>query len=148
MKLISHRGNIFGPLQQFENDPGYITDATNQGFDVEIDIWFNGDDQKLYLGHDNPEYQIEYSWLDKNKSNLWIHCKNLLALSYLCDSDFHYFWHQDDDFTLTSKQKIWTYPNKSVLERSVIVCQTLESTKRMLKENIFGVCSDYIGCIL
>ena len=145
MKLISHRGNIFGPLPQFENGPNYIVDAIKQGLDVEIDVWYI--DGKYWLGHDNPQYEIEQSFLENEK--LWCHAKNIEGLhKMLQNKKTHCFWHQEDDFTLTSKQKIWTYPNKRVLERSVIVCQTLESTKKMLKENVFGVCSDYIGCIL
>jgi len=47
--LISHRGNIDGKTL-LENQPSYIDDAIDLGYDVEIDIWYIGD--KLYLGHD------------------------------------------------------------------------------------------------
>jgi glycerophosphoryl diester phosphodiesterase len=40
MLLISHRGNISGPQPKLENTVAYIEQAINQGFDVEIDVWF------------------------------------------------------------------------------------------------------------
>jgi hypothetical protein len=60
MILIAHRGNITGPIPSLENEPSYLSDAINEGFDVEIDLWFVNN--QLYLGHDNPQYKIEYSW--------------------------------------------------------------------------------------
>lgn len=144
MNLISHRGNLVGPMPNLENNPSYISDAINTGFDVEIDLWFNSNG--LYLGHDLPTYQISNDFLNLHKNNLWIHCKNLHALRYLSESDFIYFWHQEDDFTLTSNEKIWTYPYKDVSDKSIIVCNDEESTKKIIQENIaYGVCSDYVG---
>ena len=144
MNLISHRGNLVGPMPNLENNPSYISDAINTGFDVEVDLWFNSNG--LYLGHDLPTYQISDDFLKLHKDRLWIHCKNLHALRYLSGSDFIYFWHQEDDFTLTSNEKIWTYPYKDVLDKSIIVCKDEESTKKIIQENIaYGVCSDYVG---
>jgi glycerophosphoryl diester phosphodiesterase len=40
MKLIAHRGNTEGPNPLEENKPEYIEEAIENGFDVEIDIWF------------------------------------------------------------------------------------------------------------
>ena len=144
MNLISHRGNLVGPMPNLENNPSYISDAINTGFDVEVDLWFNSNG--LYLGHDLPTYQISNDFLNLYKDNLWIHCKNLHALRYLSESDFIYFWHQEDDFTLTSNEKIWTYPYKDASDKSIIVCNDEESTKKIIQENIaYGVCSDYVG---
>jgi len=38
MILISHRGNINGRLESYENAPNYIDSAISKGYDVEIDI--------------------------------------------------------------------------------------------------------------
>lgn len=144
MNLISHRGNLSGSMQDLENNPSYISDTIDAGFDVEIDLWFNSNG--LYLGHDLPNYKISDDFLNSHKDKLWIHCKNLHALRYLSGSDFIYFWHQEDDFTLTSNEKIWTYPCKDVLDKSIIVCKDKESTKKIIEENVaYGVCSDYVG---
>ena len=75
MILISHRGNLLGPVPEEENTPNYIDKAISEGFDVEIDVWFK--DKTWYLGHDYPTYKIEINWLLEREPKLWIHCKNL-----------------------------------------------------------------------
>ena len=77
MKIISHRGNIRGPIPDKENRPSYIDCAIGSGYDVEIDVrYLNGG---LWLGHDGAQYKVDHNWLDKRKAYLWIHCKNLRA---------------------------------------------------------------------
>ena len=39
MIFIAHRGNTKGPNKELENTPGYIDEALDNGFDVEVDIW-------------------------------------------------------------------------------------------------------------
>ena len=56
MILISHRGNLSGPNPNRENSKEYILEALDKGYSVEIDVWLVKD--KIYLGHDNPEYEI------------------------------------------------------------------------------------------
>ena len=69
MKLIAHRGNINGPNPERENSPDYIKEALDKGFDVEIDVWkING---SYFLGHDAPEYRIEFGFLMNDR--LWCH---------------------------------------------------------------------------
>ena len=53
----------------------------------------------------------------------------------------HYFWHQEDDYTITSKGIIWTYPGKLLLKNSICVLPELFN-KQIL--NCLGICSDYI----
>ena len=62
MLLIAHRGNINGPNQDKENRPEYLLEAYNQ-FHVEADIWYI--DNKLYLGHDKPQYNIKIDNLQR-----------------------------------------------------------------------------------
>jgi hypothetical protein len=52
---------------------------------------------------------------------VWWHCKNFAALDKLQGSNLNYFWHQEDDHTLTSKGFIWTYPGKEIGINNVIV---------------------------
>jgi hypothetical protein len=153
MKLIAHRGNIDGPNPLNENHPDYIVEAIDQGYDVEIDIRYDTFDKKLYLGHDDPQYVISWYWLAQYKENLWIHCKNIEALYEFSygTSGFNYFWHQEDDFTLTSKNNIWTFPGKPYTPNSVIVMpETNIDIDRLVDlkvYNCFAICSDYIGRI-
>ena len=60
MILISHRGNINGRLESYENEPTYIDMAIKNGYDVEIDVWYKN--KILFLGHDKPEYGVEFRW--------------------------------------------------------------------------------------
>jgi hypothetical protein len=141
--FISHRGNLIGTDESLENNPNQIEKVLSRGFDCEVDLHKVGKD--LYLGHDNPQYKVTYNWLLKFTNNLWIHAKNFDALNFLvsCEQDLNYFWHQDDDFTLTSRNIIWTYPGKQFSENSIIVKLDYEANY-INKSNLFGICSDYI----
>ena len=142
--FVSHRGNTSGVNLNLENNPQYVLAAIEKGFDCEIDLRYDPKIKKLFLGHDKPEYEITLDWLLTLKNRLWIHCKNFESLSFLISEnvDLNYFWHQEDDFSLTSKHFIWTFPNKPVSEKSVIV----DNTKNWKEKNYksFGVCSDWI----
>ena len=118
MILISHRGNITGIEKDSENKPDYIFNALNKGFNVEIDIWKHKDD--LYLGHDEPNTLLPDKLLE-NKNNLWFHAKNLDCLIKLHQLNVHYFWHQNDDVTITNKGFWWTYPGKKLYKNSICV---------------------------
>ena len=83
MKLIAHRGNIQGPDPTTENKPEQIEACLDAGYDVEIDLWYD-EEGTLWLGHDQPQYQVTWWWLAGKSSNLWIHCKDLeLSMSSL-----------------------------------------------------------------
>jgi hypothetical protein len=151
MKLIAHRGNVTGPNPLRENSLEYIDESIKLGYDVEIDIRYVEWEHQLYLGHDECQYPVSMLWLNQRKDKLWIHCKNLSSLKVFCDSpvNFNYFWHQTDDFTLTSTHYIWTYPGKPYTHKSVIVmpeCSADKSTSVTIKDyDCYGICSDYVG---
>tara|TARA_R100000988_G_C3857849_1_gene97900 strand:+ start:17 stop:463 length:447 start_codon:yes stop_codon:yes gene_type:complete len=148
MKIISHRGNTNGPDLSIENSPDQIDNCISLGYDVEIDLRII--DNIFYLGHDTPDYIIEFEWLLKNKNRLWIHCKNLESLRYLSDLDLNFFWHQSDDYTLTSKGYVWTYPGKDIISKSVIVMpeKTSFDFSRLKEYDVYGICTDYPTRIL
>ena len=141
-KLISHRGNIGGKISERENSPRYIIEAINSGFEVEIDVrCIHG---IFYLGHDKPDHIVDIKFLESIKDYLWIHCKNIEALSIL-KSDYHCFFHNIDDVTLTSRGYLWTYPGKELGKDSICVMPeiTNQSNEYILK-NCVGICSDTI----
>jgi glycerophosphoryl diester phosphodiesterase len=152
MKLIAHRGNIDGPDPSKENNPEYIEQAIAQGFDVEIDLRYSSIDNKFYLGHDNLQYEINLSWLSLHIDYLWIHCKDIESLYYFANNNnsYNYFWHQEDDFTLTSKGYIWTYPGKSYTTKSIIVMPEWENSDwdKIKIVECYGICSDYVSKLL
>jgi hypothetical protein len=138
MKLISHRGNLNGPNPKLENSPEYVLRALNQGFDVEIDVWFSNGE--YFLGHDNPQFAIDEKFLQDDR--LWCHAKNLQALDQmLANGNIHCFWHQTDQVTLTSQNVVWTFPGEKQIRGSICV---LPETSTEINENIIGICSDFI----
>lgn len=141
MIFISHRGNLNGRKIKFENLPSYIDEALNKKFDVEIDIFLEKD--CFYLGHDKPQYLVDVSWLNKRKNKLWIHCKNIPAITHFntLKKSYHYFWHENDTLTLTSKNYIWCFPNKQPTLNSIAVMPEIYQDNI---EKCIGICSDYI----
>jgi hypothetical protein len=147
MIKISHRGNIYGPEPSKENNPNYIYETLQKNYDCEIDLWLV--DKKIFLGHDKPDFEIPLSFLIDHMNALWIHCKNLEILDFMVamakeGNSFNFFWHQKDNFTLTSKLFIWTYPGQQIQKFSIIVNLGLPNNFRAAN-SFAGVCSDYIA---
>lgn len=140
MILISHRGNIKGKYADKENHPSQIDLCASLGYEIEIDIRLVGN--KMFLGHDTPDYEISLKWLESLRNKLWIHCKNTESLQKLSGSDFNYFWHDKDDYTLTSKGIIWAYPGKPLTPKSIAVLPELWTEEKHLQ--CLGVCSDFV----
>lgn len=146
MKIISHRGNMFGPDKDRENCPEQVLTALAKGYDVEVDLWAH--DQNLFLGHDEGQYPIQKDFLENNAKQLWIHCKNLEAL-YMCEFDIvgvRYFWHQSDDFALTSDRIFWTYPGQPLTPNSILVMPEIDDFVNV-GPDIYGICSDHVDQI-
>ena len=125
MRWILHRGNYNGP-NTIENNPIELLNLIEKDYELEIDLWYR--DNRFYLGHDFPEYEIEEEFLEHN--GLWIHCK-----------------HTNEDYVLTSKGYIWCFVGKPALENSVIVMpeKALSSYtyEELISKNCI-VCSDYL----
>lgn len=150
MIIISHRGNLNGPEPEFENSPHRIDECIDLGLDVEIDVWLI--DDTFYLGHDEPQYQIDFDFLYNRKLNIWIHCKNIQTLSFFCEFpefNFNYFWHQNDDYVITSNEYIWTYPKdtyETFFNSQIILDFSANVDYNYYKEKkIHGLCCDYIN---
>lgn len=138
MILISHRGNVTGKNPDRENNPLYILDAINQGFDVEVDVWY---DNGWWLGHDEPKYKVKL----KDLSNFWCHVKNINALEKLNSITFpkyNFFWHQTDDFTITSNGYVICHSGKNIIPRSI--CMLPEQGYKGNINYCIGICSDFI----
>lgn len=139
-KIIAHRANLYGPNIEYENKPSSIELALDSGFDVEIDIWYV--DGRFLLGHDKPIFSFKKSFFEEILPYSWLHCKNLEAINKLSDEypESNYFWHENDKFTLTSKNFIWTYPGQEVSNKSIVVLPEQNSSQVY---NVFGICTDY-----
>ena len=137
MFLISHRGNIEGPNKEKENNPDYILRALEKNFHVEIDIWVK--QNQIFLGHDDPTYKVTLNFIKNN--SIWCHAKNFEALLYLRENNCHFFWHQNDKYTITSKGYIWAYPGETISKDAICV---LPESFNWKVEPCAGICSDYI----
>jgi hypothetical protein len=145
MKIIAHRGNTSGP-SQYENSPESINFALSLGFDVEIDVW--SINESVYFGHDGPEYLVDKSTILDIGHDGWFHCKNLEAIDMFIETfpNLNYFWHQNDDFTLTSDGLIWTYPGKKIGSNSIIVLpEKIDEyiLDEMLANKPYAICTDW-----
>ena len=158
---IAHRGNIEGPDQDRENHPEYIQLAIEKGFDVEVDIWYikNGE---WWLGHDKPQYRIDFDFLKTRNTFLWVHTKNIESCLYLKQYNddkrnnneqtqcIHTFDHTTEPFVFTSKGIKWVYPGQPILAVGDVdtICVLPEITPTTYTENELknckGICSDYI----
>jgi hypothetical protein len=142
MKLISHRGNINGK-NVLENNPNYILNCLDMGYECEIDVRLEND--KWVLGHDFPQYEIDEKFL--NIPGLWLHAKNIITFHELLNLNLNCFFHETDQCTLTSKGFIWTYPGCTLGIKGKInnsICVLPELYPYLEEFNCIGICSDYI----
>jgi hypothetical protein len=146
MKFISHRGNLRGKTS-LENSPVQIEKCLEFGIECEIDLRII--QNKFYLGHDDSEYEITYDWLKNRSTMLWIHCKNFDCLKFFVEkksTEFNYFWHNNDDYTFTSKGYLWVFPDKELSENCIAVLPEIwvSISSDLSLKKFAGVCSDYI----
>jgi len=135
MIVISHRGNLNGPEPSTENTIAQIKKVLDLGFNCEVDIW--GINGQLSLGHDTPGEIVDISFL--NNPKVWVHAKNLEALVVCKELDNNVFFHNTDDYVLTSQNTIWTYPGKNTSPECIIVLNEND----LVPENVLGICTDY-----
>lgn len=117
MIVIAHRGLLEGPNQELENRPDQIERALAMGFEVEVDVWFTNEPHPVkgaphvvptwWTGHDKPQYRVSQAFLER--PSLWLHVKSYLAIPEMTPQ-MHWFYHDQDDYTLTSKGYVWCHP--------------------------------------
>jgi len=139
MKIICHRANLDEETKKLENKPEQILRCIKLGFDVEVDVW--SFDDNIYLGHDKPQYKIDYTFL-QNK-NLWCHAKNYHALKNMINNTkINCFWHQNDDYTVTSKGFMWCYPNIQLMDNSIAVMPEITQYSLQDLKRCYAICTD------
>ncbi len=141
-KLIAHRGNTNGKNPERENSPEYIMEALNKGYHVEVDV--HSKDGYLYLGHNEPKYKVKQKLLRFDR--IICHAKDKEAFQIMLeDGEIHCFWHENDDYTITSKGLVWVFPSKPLLPNSVCVLPENSTTENIEGiENCYAICSDHV----
>ena len=90
---------------------------------------------------DKPDYKIDIQFLNNGK--VWAHAKNIDALHQLLKHEsVNCFWHQEDDYTITSKGVIWAYPGKETSGNSVCVMPENVNFNCSFKSK--WVCTDFV----
>lgn len=169
MILISHRGNLDGSNPKNENTQEYIQEALDSGFHVEIDIWRKNN--KLFLGHNKPENEVEEGWLLDRREKLWVHAKNPEALFYLTyshlsrDKCLCVFFHENERYAIIQNGRnehgilvdglIWAHDTTNLNSKCIIpVLHQMQWNKlnhpyhpsiKIPKQKIWGICSDYVS---
>lgn len=142
IKLISHRGNLNGVNPDRENSPSYIQEAITAGYDVEIDVhWW---DSGIWLGHDKPDWMVPLLFLENIKDRVWIHCKNFQAFSYLLNTGFRIFFHENERYAMISNGLIWAHDLDMINEKCIIPLLSKEQLLGWEETKVYGVCSDYV----
>ena len=107
----------------------------------------------FWLGHDEPQYKVSWKWMANRHELLWIHCKDITTLHEFSKTTttnkYKYFWHDQDDHTLTSNNYIWTFPGKPYTPRSIMVMPEWNTKISNLNDlravNCYAICSDYVA---
>ena len=137
--IISHRGNLDGKSKN-ENTLSSIMKCLDiVNLNVEVDVWYHK--HNFWLGHDEPTYLL-HNYRILQDTRIWCHAKNLEAARQLKSFDCHFFWHQKDDFTITSSGFFWTYPGKKLCNNSIAVLPEIKIDKETIDKAI-GVCTDF-----
>lgn len=142
MKLISHRGNLHKSIPYMENTKLYISLALLNCDIVEVDVWYKNN--KLWLGHDEPKYTVDITFLYGPK--MLVHAKNHEAFELLLyyNEIIHSFWHENDAYTLSSKGIPIVYPGKPLIRNCILMYnKTCNYTNEELKK-CYGICADNI----
>lgn len=149
MLLIAHRGLVDGPDEHNENNPRTIMDAISAGYDAEVDLQI-GNDGRLYLGHDEPSYNISLDFLIQK--GLWIHAKTVKALQFITSNipNTNYFYHQNDPMVITTHGWIWVHPmhlenNLSTIRTIAVVPECVMPLNKIKDLEVSGICSDFVG---
>ena len=140
MIIIAHRGLLEGPDKSLENHPAQIEKAIEENFHVEVDVRLI--DNRIMLGHDTPDFEVDLEWLISIIPFSWFHCKYIDALLFFKENanKFHYFWHEEDTLTLTSKGYMWVYPGKQPIKNSIAVMPELYKDE---VSQCLGICTDF-----
>jgi hypothetical protein len=149
MKIISHRGNIKGPVSDKENRPSYIDCAIQIGFDVEVDIRVINN--QIWLGHDIPSYTINSKWIMQRSKFIWFHCKNIDAVILLksINKNIKYFCHVSDPYVITSTGHLWVHNLQYVINDSCIIpLLSLENIKQYNNRTVYAICTDFASQLI
>jgi len=124
MKIIAHRGNLYGPDPETENTQNQAQKCLDMGFDVELDLWYIKKTGGLMLGHDGPNMPTDVTWIWAKSPMLWMHWKEtdgimwaIYGLSVCLEPLFaNHFMHEKEPFARTTSGAYWLYPGTPITD--------------------------------
>lgn len=138
MLYISYYGNIYDKNKDLENEPSYIINAINNGYNVFIDIQLIEND--YYLG---GKYKIELDFLQKFIHYLWCNCLDEITYIKLRNIS------NDIKIINDLKDLVWGYHeinnNNFISVLPELLKNNYEIRDLKNKSNFIGICSSYIG---
>ena len=142
MIKIAHRGNYKGRVSERENTVSYLEEAIAAGYDVEVDAWLIG--KEWHLGHDFPGEVVPLSFFER--PCIWTHAKNLVGyVSLYNNPKVHTFWHNKDDFAITSKGIKWAKTHVLTYDGVMVMPEFNDYHTQLIKDrhiDPIGICSD------
>lgn len=144
MILISHRGNISGQNGFTENTHEVIKKALSLGYYVEVDVRYDHS-RGFYFNHDEmdtPNIRENKYFAHFDTERMIYHAKDLKSLEMLKERGYHYFFHDKEEYTITSQGWIWANIGSKLSSETVCVCPEKGFNGNLMK--CFGICSDFI----
>ena len=144
MKIIAHRGNLYGPNLETENTIEQAEKCFVFGFAVELDIWVW--DAAFYLGHSAPKTFVARRWILDNLHRVKLHAKNQEAAYELAEI-VDVFCHRNDPFVFTSRRNVWFYPGSEIQKQYNVGRQLIACLPELAPDwdltHATHICTDY-----
>lgn len=141
MIVIAHRG-LAGNDTDLENDVDQINDLyKNYSIISEIDFWhINGKD---YIGHDIDLKELNFNKL--NSLDHLFHAKTFESAIRLQEMNVHWFFHDKDDFCITSHGFLLGFENVIKKQNKFkTICVTNKTSPKNIDFNKFdAIVTDY-----
>jgi hypothetical protein len=136
--FLSNRGNVDSQNPKKENTIDHLTNAYDRGFCLKTDIWVIKDSVVTGVGHPNHAINLERF----SKDRLLIQARNPAALLFLLQANYHCFWRETDELTITNKGFVLSF--SSMLFPNSILMKP-EDNMVIPDDNYLGICSDFIS---
>jgi len=149
MIFISYRGIYDGNNFQDSNTPNQIAKAFGVGFSCMVDVWREND--KLYLGNDQPITEVTEKYLQGNR--WYLNARNTNVQSWLATQSaklypnwFYFPTMPPPPYVTASNGKLITPGTVPVNNNSVIFLPEIDDTGLFstVKLKCFGIISNYL----
>jgi hypothetical protein len=153
MLFISYRGIYDGTNYEDANSPNQIAKAFGYGVSVMADVWRQED--KIYLGNDQPLYEVTAKYIQGKK--WWLNARNTEMQLWLAEQNPNLYpnWFYFNTptppppYVTASNGKLITPGTEPINNNSVIFLPEINDRGLFstVKLKCFGICSTYLSFI-